>query len=360
MIDGAEPRADTMRIAVIGTGAIALGSAAVLVDRGHGVTLWSPTGSTGPMAGSEITATGALKGNFPVQIAADAAAAVADADVILIAVTGNHHRAVMAAIAPLLHSPQAVLISSHCSFGAAFLASLLVARGVALPITAWGSTIVTGRRTAPLVVTIANIRKRIDVATLGEQTAGGGVALCRSLFGDRFQQRANIVAITLSNVNAQNHLAMALCNLTRIERGEAWGNYAGITPAVGRLMEALDGERLALAAAFNVSVRSVQQHFHLSFDVPLGSVAEMAAVIDARGPTPNGPTSLDTRYVLEDVPFGIVPIERLGRIAGVATPLHTAGIELFNALYGRDFRSDNDLLAALPPSVLTLASLTAQ
>jgi opine dehydrogenase len=344
-------------VTVIGSGAIGLGSAAMLIDRGHEVTLWSPTASLGNSGVAQIQASGALAGTFGVRVAAGADEALSGAEAVLIAVPGNHHRTVMDEIAPYLLSMQTVIISSHCSFGANYLAEKLRARSLDLPITAWGSTIVTGRRTASLAVAISNIRTRLDAATLGERVPGAGISRCRALFGDRFQERFGITAITLSNVNAQNHLAMALCNLTRIERSETWGNYAGITTAVGRLMEALDGERMALAAALGVSVRSVREHFHLSFDVPLGSVAEMAAAIDARGGAPNGPKSLDTRYVVEDVPFGIVPIERLGRIAGVPTALHSAGIEMFNALYDRDFRLENNLLDALPPSALTMNTL---
>jgi len=43
---------------------------------------------------------------------------------------------------------------------------------------------------------------------------------------------------------------MAVANFTRIERGEAWPQYHFLTPAVARLVEALDAERRAIAAAF--------------------------------------------------------------------------------------------------------------
>ena len=181
--------------------------------------------------------------------------------------------------------------------------------------------------------------------------------MCTGLFGDRFVLRDDLVAISLSNLNPQNHLAMALCNLTRIERGEDWPNYWGITPAVGRLMEALDAERLAVAAAYGVTVRTIIDHFHLSFDVPRGPVAEMAAAVQARGGGPLGPKSLDTRYITEDVPFGLVPTEALARAAGVAVPLHSAGIDMFGALVGRDFRAENDLLPGLGLERLDVAGI---
>ena len=66
------------------------------------------------------------------------------------------------------------------------------------------------------------------------------VVLCSALFGDRFVPRDDLIAVSLSNVNPQNHLGMALCNFTRIERSEQWANWSGLTPSVGRLIEALD------------------------------------------------------------------------------------------------------------------------
>ncbi|RYY60922.1 MAG: hypothetical protein EOO24_59440, partial [Comamonadaceae bacterium] len=51
----------------------------------------------------------------------------------------------------------------------------------------------------------------------------------------------------------------------------------------------------------------------------------------------NGPTTLDSRYVTEDVPFGLVPTIRLAALAGVPVPLHDSGLRVMSALYGRDF-----------------------
>ena len=61
----------------------------------------------------------------------------------------------------------------------------------------------------------------------------------------------------------------------------------------------------------------------------------------------DGPNTADSRYVLEDVPFGLVPIVVLGRLVGRPAVLHQAGIALISAMYGRDFYQENDLLQAL-------------
>ena len=235
-----------------------------------------------------------------------------------------------------------MIISSHMSFSALYLARL----APDMPIAAWGTTVTSGRRLDGPAVRVSNIRDKVDVAALPAANIDAMLTLCNALFGDRFVPRADLIAVSLSNCNPQNHLGIALCNFTRIERGEQWANWSGITPAVGRLIEALDVERLAVAAAFSVSVRSVRDHFHLSFNVPHGPVGEAGAILAARDSTP-GPASLDTRYITEDVPFGLYPSTVLARIAGVPMPLHEAGIGIFSALYGKDFRADNDLLPVL-------------
>jgi opine dehydrogenase len=346
------------RVAVLGTGGIGCGAAALLSARGHTPVLWSPSGrGTAAFAGGvPLQAEFQLTGTYPVEIAADCAAALACADAVMLTVPGYGHRAVLDQVAAQLRPGQPVIISSHMSLSALYLARALAARGVAAPIAAWGTTITTGRRQPGAVVRVSNIRDRVDVAALPATEIGAMLALCQDLFGDRFVPRDDLIAVSLSNVNPQNHLGLALCNFTRIERGETWANWSGLTPAVGRLIEALDAERLAVAAAYGVTVRTVRDHFHLSFAVPHGPVGDAGAILAARDANP-GPASTETRYITEDVPFGLVPSTMLAHIAGVPMPLHEGGISIFSALYDRDFRAENDLLPVLVLDGLSMDSL---
>jgi opine dehydrogenase len=325
-----------MRVAILGAGAIGLASAALLCQRGHQPVLWAPRGRALP-AGS-LLSTGAVEGRFRPATAPDCATALADAGAVLIAVPGPGHRAVIEAAAPHLRPGQTVLFSSHMSFSALYLRQLCPRATVA----AWGTTVVTGRRGEGFSVWVTNIRNRVDVAVVPE--GGSALALCAALFGDRFVDRGSLLAIALSNLNPQNHLAIALCNLTRMEKGEAWRQYANTTEAVGRLMEALDAERLALAAAAGVAVRTLHEHFRLSFGAEGTTMGEMARGLAAGSGDPLGPATLDSRYVLEDAPYGLWPTVCLARVLGVPAPLHEAGVALFSALYGRDFAAENDIL----------------
>lgn len=338
-----------MRVGIVGAGAVAFGSAAFLLSRGHEACLWSPSGQrTRALAeGASLVSEGVMAGSFHPTVAASCAAALDGADAVLLALPANGYRVALEAMAPHLRDGQVVVISAHASFGALYLARLLAQRGLSLPIVALSTTVLRARQTSPTTVKVATLRGKVDMATLPTDLGDAGLAACTALFGERFVRRADLLTIALSNVNPQSHLALALCNFTRMEKGEAWGQSEHMTEAVGRLLEALDAERLAIAKAFGREVRSMRQHYSLTYGLPDAPLGDTARVLAGRGDPTLGPATIQTRYTLEDVPFGLVPLVWLGQLAGVPTPLHQAGIDLFSALYGRDLVAENDLLPAL-------------
>jgi opine dehydrogenase len=348
-----------MRIGILGAGAVAFGTAAYLESQGHEAVLWSPSvARTQALArGAALTATGAVEGAFHPRVATTAAEAAEGADIVLLALPANAHRMAFEAVAPHIREGQIVAISSHASFGALALSRLLAERGVSAPIVAWSTTLTSGRRRSGAEVAVSTVRGRVDAATVPAAEGDAALARCRQAFGDRFLARDSLLAIALSNLNPQNHMGIALCNLTRMEKGEAWSQGAHVTPCVGRLLEALDAERLAIAEAFGLETRTIFEHFHLSFHVPVASISEMNAEMAAEGRGGEGPQTAESRYVLEDVPYGLVPTAQLGALVGRPALLHEAGVRLFSALYGRDFEAENDLLDSAGVAGLDAAAL---
>ncbi len=60
-----------------------------------------------------------------------------------------------------------------------------------------------------------------------------------------------------------------------------------------------------------------------------------------------GPSGLRHRYLLENVPFGFLPVSEFGRAAGVPTPVLDGLIALGGALIGEDMRSSGRTLERL-------------
>ncbi|MDU8942939.1 NAD/NADP octopine/nopaline dehydrogenase family protein [Ovoidimarina sediminis] len=350
---------DRLQIGIAGAGSIAFGTAALLSGNGHDPMLWSPSGTgTAALAeGAALTAEGAIEAELTPRIAGSARQLAEENEHILIALPAYGHKAVMDALAPHIRDGQHVIISSHASLGAIYLGEQLAARGITAPVTAWGTTAVTGRKQSATHVRVNTVRKLIDLCTVPDVYSDEGLKLCQRLFGDRFQPRDGLLAISLSNLNPQNHMGIALGNMTRMERGEDWSQGQNVTPNVGRLLEALDAERLAIADALGLKVRTIFEHFHLSFHVPVASISEMNQQMHAEGNGGTGPATADSRYVTEDVPYGLALTAALGRMVGRPAVLHAAGIRIFSAMYGRDFMAENALLDAIDLSGHSLEGL---
>ena len=346
-------------IAIVGAGAIARAYAALLARDGHAVALWSPTGTATrdlPSATTSIgswpdaravtlACTGVTTVSIVVAALADPAE-IAAADIVIVAVPAPAYANVLPVVARHVRSDQTLIVSAALSLAPLWLAELAASHGARPLVAAFGTTVATARARDDGVA-IMTIRTRLGVAALPSAEGPQALAVCRALFGDRFDLADSVLAVTLTNINPVAHAAMALANFTRIERGEAWPQYHYLTPAVARLVEAIDAERRSVAAAYGQSDTTIEAHFQRSFGVEQTTLAEIAAELHRLRGGPPGPTSLDTRFVHEDVPFGLVFNAALARIAGIELPVTESIATLLSTLYARDFRSENPLIDAL-------------
>lgn len=342
-------RHDSLRVAVVGAGAIGCAAAAFLARAGHAVALWSPTARRvrREAAGrATFRCSGAVEGEVQVALLADAAA-LADFPVVLVCLPADAYGAVLGPLAGTWRSGQHVVVSGALSLAPLWIEAAARGRGQAVQVTGWGTAPTTAHFLADGTLHANPLRQRIDIASVGAVLESPGAEVCRALFGDRFVPSATLLAPALANINPIAHAAEVIPNLTRMDAGEAWSLFGCFTPVVGRLAEGLDAERLAIAAGFGLRLPTLRQHYARSYHVEEAPLHEMAAQIVRRGMSPNGPATLRHRYVLEDAPFGLAFLECLGRVAAVATPVLGACLALLQQVYGRDFRRDNFLLDSL-------------
>jgi opine dehydrogenase len=88
--------------------------------------------------------------------------------------------------------------------------------------------------------------------------------------------------------------------------------------------------------------------------VPLAPLAEMAAAIAVSRGSVAGPATMETRYVTEDVPYGLAFYLWLARGRGLAMPVTEAVVTALEALWGRGLRR-NPLLDPLVAESLDAA-----
>src|SRR5450432_416675 len=77
--------AASMRVAILGAGGVALGTAALLASKGHEPIVWSPSGkSTQALStGLPLVVQGAIDGTFPIAVAVSCGEAVRDSQVVI-------------------------------------------------------------------------------------------------------------------------------------------------------------------------------------------------------------------------------------------------------------------------------------
>jgi opine dehydrogenase len=159
-------------------------------------------------------------------------------------------------------------------------------------------------------------------------------------------QASHVLETGFLDINAVEHPPQIICNAGWVEhtKGAYLFYYEGTTPSVGRVIDALDRERIAVAEAAGVPTRPFVQVFqemgYTTEDAARVGTAHAALQASAPNRWIRGPKSLDHRYLHEDVGWGLVPWSELGRSLGVGTPVIDALITLGSTLNGRDYRAE--------------------
>jgi opine dehydrogenase len=162
----------------------------------------------------------------------------------------------------------------------------------------------------------------------------------------------NIIHTGFTNANAMLHVANCVANAANIERGQPYKFYAeGVTPAVARLYEAIDAERVAVAAALGATVASLADWFDRTYGVREANLVETCRKLTTNRDGPyqatGTPKSLAHKYILEDVPTGLMPMSAIGRAAGVSTPAIDTLIAIVRHMTGWDFAAEGRSLRRL-------------
>jgi len=162
--------------------------------------------------------------------------------------------------------------------------------------------------------------------------------------------QADVLHTGLAGANMVVHPVVVLRNLDKVFTGKPWALYAeGVTPEVGELMDQVDQERLDIAKACNLDLKPIYQ-FLIGAYPPFNGAAPTNIYEWFRSRMRStagqvhleavpGPTSINVRLIEEDIPYGMVPLEGLGRLLGVGTPHVSTFIDEACDLLGVDYRA---------------------
>ena len=338
-----------MQVTVVGSGNGGMAVGFEWAQQGHRVALYGdpdhPDNLDAVRAAGGITSHGRLDGFAPVASSgSDLAAAMDGAEVVFVVGPAFATEPFGRSLAPHLRAGMTVVICpGSCGGALAFRKAAGLALDDAGVVVGETSTLPYAAR-ADGKGTV-HVFHRFDQGLLAAAVPRSGttrmVEILRQVY-PAVEQATTVFQTSLQNGNPVIHPAVTLMNAALLERtgGDFLFYEEGVTPGVGRLMQAVDDERLAIAAALGVTIRSEPD-----IGVVQGYMTESNYTTGySRAPGFLGikaPSTLDSRYLTEDAGYSLVFFTDLARRLGVPTPTMDAVIDITAVVLGRDLRAES-------------------
>jgi len=161
-------------------------------------------------------------------------------------------------------------------------------------------------------------------------------------FFDTLVPAKNLLETSLENINSVLHPLPILLNLVEIEKkGSEFKHFIdGINPAVSRLIDQMDRERLEVGTAFSLNLVPVVDQLKRYYGHN-ESRTVYEYVNNSQSPYKGiKGFGLNSRYIMDDIPNLVVATSSLGEIANVKTPLFNMCIDLTSIIMETDYRKN--------------------
>lgn len=262
----------------------------------------------------------------------DIGAVMEGCELILVVLPSIYHKFMAQKMAPYLKDGQIVVLNPNASLGPVEFKNTLKECGCNADIILAGtSTLLFACRAVEVgKVEVAGQKSSLSAATYPSkynQLAADKFVdiLPQFCFGD------DIIRVSLDNLNAMMHPAPTILYTAKIEHQEDFEYYLDFTPSQGALVEALDKERMMLADAYGLKIRTIMDEYKHLYVTKGNNVHEV--VINCEGYHGiKGQKTLRTRYLMEDIPYSLVALQSMGKIANVPTPCIDAVITVARSI----------------------------
>jgi opine dehydrogenase len=284
--------------------------------------------------------------------------AVRDVDVLMIVVPATAHRFIAEACAPYLRDGHVIVLHPGRTGGALEFRQVLQEKGCTVDvIIAEAQTLIyASRAIGPGQAKIFGLKNSIPVASLQAYRIPEVLKLIRTAF-PQFVPGNNVFKTSFDNVGAVFHPAITILNTGWIEDISSFEFYMqGCSSSVSLVLEKLDAERVAVAEALGIKALTAREWLYRAYDAVGRNLYEaMHANPSYRGIL--APTTMNSRYITEDVPMSLVPMASIGRMLGVPTSTIESFIQLASVLRGCDYWAEGRTVERLGIAGLTVREL---
>ncbi len=337
-------------VAVLGAGNVGCALAADLVLRGVDVRLFSRSAERlGPIeAAGGLALTGMMEGFAKVPVVtAVLEDALAGAEVVALTVPATALPAYAPLLATAVTAEQVIWLNPGQSGGALYLAAEIerTTGRRDLRLCEMTTASYVARMASPATVRVIAVNQ-VSLAAFPNRHLRECYERLDTLLPGQFEHLGSVLEADLGNMNALLHPPGMICNAGWLEATEGQFPFYrdGMSPAVSRVVDEVDAERLALAERLGVPAIPLVESLHRAgFTSAEGAASgRMYAAMQASESIHGvlAPPRLDHRYLHEDVGWGLVPWVHLAEAVGLPTPTMSALVALAGLMNGIDYRSE--------------------
>ena len=344
-----------MRIAVLGGGNGSFAAAGDFTLQGHDVRLWRRDAdlvAAQRAADSRILLKDS-RGRHDVKLAlvtTDIADAVHEAELVLCPAPAFAQTDIARALAPHLRDGQVVFLPP-ATFGTMIFAKAAHDAGnrAEVSFAETGTLPWLTRKHGPFEVAITIRAKRLPVGVFPLRTADHALDVIGRAFPDVIEPCGDALSGALMNAGPIIHPPLIVMNAGPIEHFERWDIHKeGTQPAIRRVTDALDAERIAVREALGYGAPHfpLAHHYADEGEIWMYGRGSHDRLTDS-GDWRERIVLTEHRYMREDLRLGLSFLVSVAELAGVATPLARSFLALGGAICGEDFGRSGRTLESL-------------
>lgn len=337
-----------MKFTIIGCGNSGLIHAAKLYEKGFEVALLKTSSTNGRFfdimneQGGFKALDDTIQGNGhsffvkPALITRDVKEAVRFADIIMVTTTTLQHEFVAELIAPYVRDGQTIILVPG------YMGSLIFKKYIDKDVTysEWETTAYNGRIVNNEYVRISFYNPRNAISVLPVTKTHDVLDILSKCFDNTKYSRKHILESAFHNPNMIVHPIGILFSASRIEysNGEFWMYREAFTPSVVNVIKAFDVQKNKVLQAFDCEPLDYFEaaKWRNEEDLNIDAMAVFRSFADSSN---KGPSFINHRYLLEDVPMGLGLYVSVAKLVGVDTSIQEGIMSLTSALLNKDLKS---------------------
>lgn len=334
-----------MKVTVIGAGNSGLAMAAHISMSGHEVTLWNrsylPIETL--MQTKKIYCTGEISGEIDIHcVTDDISIALQNPDLVLITTPASSHKELARLVAENIGCSCVIVLNPGRTFGALEFEHIYKEHNTLhTQIVAETQTIIyTCRKTASDAVNIIAFKDSVLIHSSNTAKPDDIIQLLPTCLRQYFVPAKSMIETSIGNVGMILHCAPMILNCGWLENTRSQFKYYrdGITPTIASFIEQIDRERVLLSTVLGHTVESAIEWMKRTYHVD-GETLYECVQNNTAYETIDAPKTLHHRYILEDIPCGLVPLEAVGLKLGLTMCYTSLVIEMASRLMKIDFRA---------------------